>query len=139
MGIFDFVKEAGKNVGKFFDLAKEVQDLGIDIRDPEISYSEGIATAKGTVKSLADKEKIILTLGNVEGVEKVDDQLVVENQDDEKEAAFHTVKPGDSLSKIAKKHYGDPMKYMTIFEANKPMLKNPDSISVGQVLRIPEL
>ena len=44
---------------------------------------------------------------------------------------------GDNLSKISKMHYGDPNKYMTIFEANKPMLKHPDKIYPGQMLRIP--
>ncbi len=50
---------------------------------------------------------------------------------------MYTVQSGDSLSKIAKQHYGDAMKYMTIFEANKPMLKDPNKIYPGQVLRIP--
>ena len=45
---------------------------------------------------------------------------------------------GDNLSKIAKKFYGDANKYPVIFEANKPMLKHPDKIYPGQVLRIPD-
>ena len=49
----------------------------------------------------------------------------------------YTVKSGDSLSKIAKQFYGDPMKYMTIFEANTHILKNPDLIHPGQELIIP--
>ena len=69
------------------------------------------------------------------GVARVDDQLVVEVP--EPEATLYTVKSGDSLSKIAKAHYGDAMKYPVIFEANKPMLKDPDRIYPGQVLRIP--
>ena len=58
---------------------------------------------------------------------------------EEPEAKFYTVVSGDSLSKIAKKYYGNPMKYPEIFEANKPMLTNPDKIYPGQVLRIPNL
>ena len=46
---------------------------------------------------------------------------------------------GDSLSKIAKEHYGNAMKYPVIFEANKPMLEHPDKIYPGQVLRIPAI
>ena len=57
----------------------------------------------------------------------------------ETEAQFHTVVSGDSLSKIAKHFYGDPMKYPVIFEANKPMLADPDKIYPGQVLRIPAM
>ena len=55
------------------------------------------------------------------------------------QAQTYVVKSGDSLSKIAKAHYGDAMKYPVIFEANKPMLQDPDKIYPGQVLRIPEL
>ena len=54
-------------------------------------------------------------------------------------ARFHTVVGGDTLSKIAKEQYGDPMKYPVIFEANRPMLSDPDKIYPGQVLRIPAL
>lgn len=49
----------------------------------------------------------------------------------------YTVEKGDTLSGIAKKMYGNANKYPQIFEANKPMLKDPDEIYPGQVLRIP--
>ena len=52
-------------------------------------------------------------------------------------STMYEVQPGDSLSKIAKAHYGDPMKYKEIFEANQPMLKDPNVIFPGQTLRIP--
>jgi nucleoid-associated protein YgaU len=52
---------------------------------------------------------------------------------------YWTVKPGDSLSKIAKKTYDDGNKYMKIFEANKDLLKDPDSLKPGQKLKIPNL
>jgi len=44
---------------------------------------------------------------------------------------------GDTLSAIAKSQYGSANAYMKIFEANKPMLSNPDKIYPGQLLRIP--
>ena len=50
---------------------------------------------------------------------RVDDQLQVEVS--EPEAQLYTVKPGDSLSGIAKVYYGDAMKYPVIFEANQPI------------------
>ena len=50
------------------------------------------------------------------------------------EAARNTI---DTLSAIAQKHYGKASKYMKIFEANRPMLKDPDKIYPGQNLRIP--
>ena len=49
----------------------------------------------------------------------------------------YTVAKGDTLSKIAKEFYGEANKYHQIFEANKPMLKDPDKIYPGQMLRIP--
>ncbi len=49
----------------------------------------------------------------------------------------YTVKSGDTLSKIAKEHLGDGNAYMTIFNANKDQLTDPDKIKPGQVLRIP--
>ncbi len=50
---------------------------------------------------------------------------------------FYTVKSGDTLSKISKEMYGDANQYGKIFEANRPMLSNPDKIYPGQSLRIP--
>ena len=49
---------------------------------------------------------------------------------------MHTVKEGDTLWGIAEEQYGDGSKFNTIFEANRPMLKDPDEIYPGQVLRI---
>jgi nucleoid-associated protein YgaU len=46
------------------------------------------------------------------------------------------VEAGDTLSKIARKYYGDASLYPQIFEANRDQLKNPDLIKVGQKLRI---
>ena len=45
----------------------------------------------------------------------------------------------DSLSAISQKYYGTLRLYDAIFEANKPMLKHPDKIYPGQMLRIPPL
>jgi len=49
----------------------------------------------------------------------------------------YTVQAGDSLSKIAKKLYGDGNKWRVIFEANQDIIKNPDLIHPGQTLKIP--
>src|SRR5437762_3178202 len=40
----------------------------------------------------------------------------------------YTVKPGDSLSKIAKEHLGNGNLYMEIFNANKDVLQDPDKL-----------
>ena len=149
MGLFDFVKDAGDKLftrgddGAANDEAKaqslkgHVIGTGIQIRDLGITFDDGLATVRGTADSQADKEKVMLTVGNTYGVSRVDDLMTVETP--APEARFYTVESGDSLSKIAKQQYGDAMKYPAIFEANRPMLSNPDRIYPGQVLRIPEL
>ena len=50
----------------------------------------------------------------------------------------YTVKPGDTLSKIAKETLGNPSQYMEIFNANRDQLNDPDKIRPGQVLKIPQ-
>ncbi|MGH7788647.1 MAG: LysM peptidoglycan-binding domain-containing protein [Candidatus Binatia bacterium] len=50
----------------------------------------------------------------------------------------YTVAAGDSLSKIAKKVYGDANQWKRIFEANRDVIKNPDLIHPGQTLKIPD-
>ncbi len=49
----------------------------------------------------------------------------------------YTVVSGDSLSKIAKREYGDAQKWTIIYEANRDKISNPDLIHPGQVLTIP--
>jgi nucleoid-associated protein YgaU len=50
----------------------------------------------------------------------------------------YTVQKGDSLSKIAKREYGDAQQWRRIYEANRDLIQNPDLIYPGQVFRIPE-
>ncbi len=158
MGLFSFLKNAGSKLfkGKEADvetpdpaaakaaeeakaesLKNVVADYGIGVKDLFIDVSGDKVTVHGEVDSQSEKEKVVLILGNVEGVATVDDRMTVANP--EPEAKFYEVKKGDSLSKIAKEFYGDPMKYPVIFEANKPMLKDPNLIYPGQMLRIPPL
>ncbi|MBX7241011.1 MAG: peptidoglycan-binding protein LysM [Bacteroidia bacterium] len=155
MGVFSFLKNAGAKLfgGKEEAPINEVEpvkvqdalkdlvsrmDLGIDAFD--VSFSNGTATVFGVAHSQSDKEKAILTVGNVEGVESVNDQItLVETAPAATEADFYTVESGDTLGKIAKHFYGDSSRYMVIFEENKPMLGHPDKIYPGQVLRIPKM
>jgi Uncharacterized protein containing LysM domain len=116
-------------------LREEVSRLGIPVDGMQIELSEQV-TIKGKTSSNADREKVILALGNVDGVGVVDDQIEVTNP--EPEAVFYTIQKGDTLGKVAKKQYGDAMRYTEIFEANRPMLEHPDKIYPGQMLRIPQ-
>ena len=116
-------------------LVKSEDVLGIPVRDLSIQVKGDVATVSGTTQTQADREKVVLVVGNTKGIAKVDDRIAVEKK--EPEATYYTVQRGDTLSKIAKAHYGNAMKYPVIFEANRPMLKNPDKIYPGQNLRIP--
>ena len=49
----------------------------------------------------------------------------------------YTVKPGDTLSKIAQQFYGNASQYNRIFEANRDKLQDPNKVQVGQQLVIP--
>ncbi|HLO43079.1 MAG TPA: peptidoglycan-binding protein LysM [Leadbetterella sp.] len=118
-------------------LLAHVQGLGLAFKALTVKVNGDTVTIAGEVETQEDAEKIALAVGNVEGVEAVDNQMVVATP--APEATYHTVVKGDTLSKIAKTVYGDAMKYPVIFEANKPMLKDPDLIYPGQVLRIPAL
>ena len=60
--------------------------------------------------------------------------------DDATSGDTYTVVSGDTLSKIARNHYGDGAKWHQIYEANKATIgSNPDNIEVGQVLTLPSL
>jgi nucleoid-associated protein YgaU len=151
MGLFSFLKDAGAKLFKKEDeispeearrqkiglLRDELNKWGIEIKGLSLDLDDDKVTVFGQVESQADKERAILILGNVNGIAAVQDNLTV--VEPKPEAVFYEVKRGDSLSKIAKAHYGDAMKYPVIFEANKPMLKDPNLIYPGQMLRIPPL
>ncbi len=117
-------------------LEKYVRDLGLDVENLDIRYDDGVATITGEAADQETRERVILAIGNTEDVGQVQDEITVpENAADESQ--MHVVVSGDTLSAIAKEYYGDAMKYPVIFEANRPMLTDPDKIYVGQVLRIP--
>jgi nucleoid-associated protein YgaU len=164
MGLFSFIKDAGAKVfgiGKTtaeekaeaaleesarkcaqnerasLRLMKVIKDLGLEVDNLGISIEGDVATLQGTAKNQETREKVILVVGNTAGIASVSDEMEVTIA--EPVATFHTVERGDTLSKIAKKVYGNAMKYPVIFEANRPMLTHPDKIYPGQVLRIPLL
>jgi nucleoid-associated protein YgaU len=116
-------------------LVKLVNEMGFKVDELGVRVDDDKATITGRVDSQEQREKIVLLVGNTEGIGNVDDRLQVARQ--EAEATYYEVKAGDTLSKIAKQHYGDANKYNQIFEANRPMLKDPDEIYPGQKLRIP--
>jgi len=141
MGLWKFVKEAGKKLTgraeaaeapSAEELHKEIAELGLDAEGLEIEVEGDKVRVKGTPKSQEAREKVIVAVGNIEGVAEVEDESHGQ------EPVFHTVEKGDSLWKIAEKTLGNGARYTEIFEANTPMLKDPDKIYPGQVLRIPQ-
>lgn len=126
-------QEAGKSV----ELEKYVRDMGLEVSGLDIRFDDGTAFIDGEAADAATKERVILAVGNCDGVAKVDESLTVA-QDDGSEAEMYVVEKGDTLWAIATATYGDGSRYPEIFEANKPMLTDPDLIFPGQVLRIPQ-
>jgi len=145
--LFKFALDKGKELfdGKDDDdtkavaIRKEVEDLGLDdaVEDDFRVIVEGDTVKIGGKTPTQElREKIILAAGNVEGVARVEE--TIEAADGGGEAVFHTVEKGDTLWAISAKHLGNGANYMQIFEANRPMLSDPDKIYPGQVLRIPK-
>lgn len=136
MGLWNFMKTAGRKlVGKddlptAAILEKEVSGLGLDTKGAEIKVEGDKVVVSGGDMTQEEREKVILAVGNVEGVSAVE-------ADTPDEPLFHEVVKGDTLWAIAEKTLGNGSKYNAIFEANRPMLSHPDKIYPGQVLRIP--
>lgn len=153
MGLFSFIKEKGAKIfGKKEEEAATIDDkkalqasalleyvkqLGLPYNRLKLSVTDDDVKVEGEVAQQEDAERIVLAIGNVEGVDQVDNLMIVSTP--APQAQFYTVVSGDTLSKISKQFYGDANKYNTIFEANKPILSHPDKIYPGQVLRIPNI
>ena len=120
-------------------LEQYVRKLGFDIKMLDIRFDDGTAYIDGEAADAATKDRVILAVGNVAEVEKVDEDIKI-TQDDGSESEMYVVEEGDTLWAIATAAYGDGdgNRYPEIFEANKPMLDDPDKIFPGQVLRIPQ-
>ena len=119
------------------ELEQYVRKLGFDIKMLDIRFDDGTAYIDGEAADAATKDRVILAVGNVAEVEKVDEDIKI-TQDDGSESEMYVVEEGDTLWAIATATLGDGNKYPEIFEANKPMLDDPDKIYPGQVLRIPQ-
>ena len=166
MGLFNFTRNLGESLRNAVtgggdpsaeDLKKELLGKGITLQNLTLSVNDGVVQIGGIADTNAEREKAILLVGNTKGVEKVQESIQVmqprfqpgataqqttqaqaqPRTPEPAETRFYTVEAGDTLSAIAKKYYGEAGKYMQIFEANKPVLSDPDKIYPGQVLRVP--
>ena len=117
-----------------------VLNLGesLGIQDGDVREENGVLKVKGMAKTQYEKNIIWDKIKEIGG-EKPSDIMANITVADDSVYHRHLVKSGESLSKIAKHYYGDPMKYKEIFEANTNILKNPDLIYPDQELVIPKL
>ncbi len=156
MSIYSFIKDKLGLGGPDADKIKaHITELGLHVTNFDVNIADGVATLTGLAVNRAEASKIVMAVGNTDGVTKVDNQMRVplasiqpvpgaaapapdaDDTADEDKVVFYQVERGDTLSAIAKKHYGNANLYNEIFEANRPMLSHPDKIYPGQVLRIP--
>lgn len=164
MAIWDFVKDAGKSIfggeakaaetpqaaapapgadaeteRKVAALKAELAQLGLTASDVHLTLRGGdTVVIKGKARDQETLEKLILAVGNIKGIARVELAEEPGTEAPAKPPLFHTVKKGETLSAIAKHYLGDANRYREIFEANKPMLSDPDKIYPGQSLRIPQ-
>jgi nucleoid-associated protein YgaU len=111
MGVLDFLKDVGANILGIGSESKDIEQL--------------------LKQELGDRIDDL----KVKGVEKVNDEHLSAPPSEEI-TEYYTVQPGDTLSKIASRLYGNAGKYPIIFEANLEVIKDPNLIYPGQILRI---
>ncbi len=159
MGIYSFIKDKllGHGGPDPDAIKAQVSKLGLNVQNFGVTVADGVATLTGLAANRAEASKIVMAVGNNDGIQKVDNQMRVplssvtpaataapapaagDDHADEDAVVFYPVEKGDTLSGIAKRLYGNASLYPRIFEANKPMLSDPDKIYPGQVLRVPPL
>lgn len=117
-------------------LEEIIRGYGFSVKDLDLEVEKECVRISGKVKDQETREKVILSVGNIQGISKVEEDISVARQTDE--STFHTVERADSLESIAEKVLGDPGRSREIFEANTPMLEKDKEIYPGMVLRIPK-
>jgi nucleoid-associated protein YgaU len=147
MGILSFAKTVGAKIfggtptapAPADQLKAEAQKHGLDLSKVDIKVDGDKVILSGGAASTEEAEKIALAVGNSVGVATVQNDLT--SAKPAPDSKFYAVKSGDTLWKIAETEYGHGhgAQYNLIFDANKPLLLDPDKIYPGQVLRIPPL
>ena len=146
MGLFDFFKrdkgkelfEAEADAQKRAEaIEREIKRLGLP-GNIKVLVEGARVRVTGDVPDEATRQKLAMIVGNVKYIEAVDDSGLSGGETQGPAPKVHEVQSGDTLSSIAKQHYGDANVYQRIFEANRPMLSDPDEIYPGQMLIIPE-
>ena len=146
MALFDiFKRDKGKEVfqanadahERAEAIRREIKRLGLP-GDITVEVEGSRVKVGGNVPDEATRQKLLMIVGNVRHIDSVDDSALAGAQQGTPAPRTYEVQSGDTLSAIAKKEYGDANAYNRIFEANRPMLSDPDEIYPGQVLLIPQ-
>lgn len=160
--LFGFVKDIGRRVfNKDEDAAEKIKEViennNPGVKNLDVDFERGVVTLSGECVSGEAHQKAVLMAGNCQGVIDVYAKNLTYPKPapqsvggaemtkpaaggpaPEPEVEFYVIQAGDTLSKLAKRYYGDPMKYPKIFEANREIIEDPDKIFVGQKIRIPK-
>ena len=99
-------------------------------RETQVKNSALVELSSNINSLLEEQQEVTKTTSYTESIKK-------ELKTRRDEMRVIVVKKGDTLSKIAKRAYGDYKAYLKIFDANPEIIKNPNEIFVGQRLRIP--
>jgi len=128
--------EAGKAATSRDQLKKEAEERGPDVPKADQEFEGRNAAVSGGAAVTKEAGKSVPASGATVGVATVQNDIAIAKAPEWK---FYTLKPGDTLWKIAETEYGHDHggKYRLIFEANKPLLSNPSKVYPGQKLRIP--
>ena len=128
---FDQLKQKYQTVLSVIE-QQNVQLQNLHVQDNKL-YIRGVAPSEDAKNAVWDQIKVVdPNYGDLTA------EISVDESADQQQADEYTVKPGDSLWKIAQKHYGDGNEYMKIFYANRDKMDSPNSvIHPGDVLRVP--
>lgn len=161
MGFLDFARDVGSKLfARDDEAAQKIKgNLDASLTDAskiDVAFDDGCVTLSGECDSQKTKELAILLAGNVKGVGRVEADGLVPSapaapvrqsasasgaapaaQTSVESVEYYEIKSGDTLSAIAKQYYGKASAYMTIFEANREVIKDPNKIYPGQKIRIP--
>ena len=145
MCLFDFAKDVGRQLfdtdAEAADNIKQHLDVKLSgIKNVEVTFDDGVATVCGDCVNEATRNKAVLLVGDVKGVEKINaDGLTFPEpvEEEVEKVEYYEIVSGDTLGGIAKRFYGSASKYTRIHEANKELIPDPNKIYPGQKIKIP--
>jgi len=158
MGLFDSIKNTFSKSEPAADVtvapSQLLREAGLDPTGLKFGFAPGYITVSGTISEESARHKIVDVLSAIPGIESVQDHMKLAEPSEapapspaaasadeavsESAARTYTVVSGDTLWKIAERHYGNGSDYVKIFEANTDVLEHPDRIFPGQKLVIPD-